>query len=67
MPLTLFSVSEARAWLEEQTGHTYTTQAVNKAILSGKLWADRLGELNVVSQQALQDYLEKWARPRPKK
>ena len=62
LPLTFFSVAEARAKLEELTGHPYTRQAVTKAISNGRLGAHRIGELVVVSEEALIQYLEKWGK-----
>ena len=65
MPLTFYSVTEARARLQELTRHEYTRQAVTKAISSGKLAAYRIGELVVVSEEALLQYLKDWGRWKP--
>jgi len=62
LPLTFYSVTEAKVKLTEMTGHPYTRQAVTKAISSGRLTAYRIGELVVVPEGALAQYVEKWAK-----
>jgi excisionase family DNA binding protein len=44
------------------TGHSYTRQAVSKAISEGRLTAYRIGEQMVVSEDALVQYLKKWGK-----
>lgn len=62
MPLTFYSITEARARLEEITAHSYTRQALIKAISGGRLSAHRIGEALVVSEDALLYYVGKWGK-----
>ena len=62
MPLIFYSVTEARARMEVISGRPYTRQAVVKAISSGKLRSNRIGEMLVVTEEALMEYVSRWAR-----
>ena len=66
MPLTLYSLREARQLMETQTDHAYDIEAVKKAAKKGALICFWIGEEPVFTEKNIMDYLWQHGRYKPK-
>jgi hypothetical protein len=64
MPLILYSVREAIDRIKELTGRTYTDQGLRKLMDSGKLRRTMIGNLTVVAEDDIQQFLRTRASAR---
>lgn len=66
MPLTLYSIHEARDLMERRTDHSYDTEAVRKAARLGTLICFWVGEEPIFTEENIMRYLWKHGRYKPK-
>ena len=66
MPLILYSLEDLRKHTKDLTGHSYTPQALRKAIDQKKLHCYWMGKHPLVSPEDLRVYLDKYGRWKPK-
>ena len=65
MPLVLYSLHEARDFMEHVTKHRYDIEAVRKAVREEKLKCKWMGEEPVLTEEEIMDYLWRHARYKP--
>ena len=66
MPLTLYSLHEARGLIETETEHPYDIEAVKKAAKKGTLVCFWIGKEPVFTKENILNYLWKRGRYKPK-
>ena len=63
IPVTLYSLDNARQEMEARTGHAYDIATVRKAVREDKLRSIRVDDRTVVvTSEAIEEYLRKHAR-----
>jgi hypothetical protein len=63
IPITLYSLENARQEMETRTGHKYDIAIVRKAIRENKLRSIRVDDRTVVvTLEAIEEYLRKYSR-----
>lgn len=62
MPLTLYSIHEARQLMEDETLHAYDIEAVRKAVKQGTLICLWVGEEPLFTREHVMDYLHHHGR-----
>lgn len=65
MPLTLYSLPEARDLMELETGYTYDIEAVRKAAKTKTLVCFWVGMEPIFTKENIIDYLWEHARHKP--
>lgn len=66
MPLTLYSIHEARQLMEEETTHAYDIEAVRKAARQGTLLCLWVGDQPLFTRENIIGYLLRYGRYKPK-
>lgn len=65
MPLILYSVHEARDFMEYLTKHPYDIEAVRKAVRQNTLECNWMGREPVFTEEQIIDYLWRYGRHKP--
>ncbi len=66
MPLTLYSIHEARNLMQDETDHAYDIEAVRKAVKQGTLPCLWVGDEPLFTKNSIIDYLWRYGRYKPK-
>ncbi|MFC2051271.1 hypothetical protein ACFLT4_00885 [Chloroflexota bacterium] len=62
MPLTFYSIHEARQLMEDETHHAYDIEAVRKAVKQGTLTCLWVGNEPLFTREHVMDYLHSHGR-----
>ena len=65
MPLKLYSIHEARDFMQEQTDHPYDVEAVRKAVRKRTISFLSMGPEPVFTEEQIVDYLWRHGRYKP--
>ena len=65
MPLTLYSIHDARDFIEGKTKHPYDIETVRKAVRQRIINCNWMGQEPVFTEDQIMDYLWRHARYKP--